>query len=297
MVSSLRGYSYYFDTPRTTTQQAEVTQDNDIVTSTPDNFFLSDEETCTDGKDDGKISFKEGAISFLKGIASPITNMFKSPGNFIKSAAMIAVGTALCIATGGAAAPFLVALGVAGGGFQIAKGTIGIFKAKTDAEAKAALKNIGSGTGAVAASIVGAKAAARAGGIQGAKSMNAFQATVACIKNAPKSFGSIINVLRPSQIGASIGIVYNGLKGFFGELFSQNTQVTNNDILYPDAIDGIPTNNSNNTIYVEAQAQLNSSNIIYAEHTPRPMLQAPDNYSEQLASLLTNIRYSRLAST
>ena len=132
-----------------------------------------------DQADDGKISFGQKLKSFGKGLISPITNMFKSPGNFIKGALGIAVGAGLIAITGGAVAPIMVAAGVGFGGIQIAKGAIDAASAKTDAEAQQAWENMGSGTFAVAGSIAGAKAAAKASGVN-TNGMNAFQATKEC---------------------------------------------------------------------------------------------------------------------
>lgn len=148
-------------------------------------------DACTDGADDGKISFGEKASSFIKGIFSPVTNMFKSPENFIKGALTIAGGAALCAVTGGAAAPFLVAAGVVGGGVQVVKGAINASNATTDAEAKAAWEDMGCGTGVVAGSVIGAKSAAKAAGIEGAENMSALQATKACFKYSGQKVGGL----------------------------------------------------------------------------------------------------------
>lgn len=43
-----------------------------------------DENGCTDGAYDGKIGFGETVGNFFKGLVSPITSMFESPGNFKK---------------------------------------------------------------------------------------------------------------------------------------------------------------------------------------------------------------------
>ena len=173
-----------------------------------DVFCKSDNSTktdCSDGSDDGKISFGEKLKSFAKGIVSPITSMFKSPKNFIKGALMIAGCAALCVATGGAATPFLVAGGVAMGGFQVVKGAVKAHNAKTDGEAKAAWEEIGGGTATVALSVAGAKAAAKSAaaagvkGFEGAQSMTALQATKACITNAGKSFSASVNTFKSGQ--------------------------------------------------------------------------------------------------
>lgn len=160
-------------------------------------------DACTDGVDDGQISFGEKASSFIKGIFSPITSLFKSPENFIKGAAMIAGGAALCAVTGGAAMPFLVAAGVVGGGVQVVKGAINASNATTDAEAKAAWEDMGCGTGVVAGSVIGAKSAAKAAGIEGAENMSALQATKACFKYSGQKIGGLFTGSSSAAAGTA----------------------------------------------------------------------------------------------
>lgn len=128
-----------------------------------DEFISKDKEflsTCTDGQDDGKISFKEGAKAFLGGIANhyfdfvdDITDFVKE--NPLKSAAL----TAGALAIGGIAlatfgAPLVLGmLSTAGIVFGVksvingAKGAVNNIKdaknATTDAEKKAALYGLG----------------------------------------------------------------------------------------------------------------------------------------------------------
>lgn len=113
--------------------------------------------SCVDGNDDGKIGFWEGAKSFGKGIVKNFTNMFSSPKNFLKTLAVGAGCVALTVATGGAATPFLIAGGAALGAAQAGKGIYNATQAKTDAEKRAALEDIGGGTANIAMSVVAAK--------------------------------------------------------------------------------------------------------------------------------------------
>ena len=156
--------------------------------------------------DDGKISPKDKLINFGKGIISPITNMLKSPKNFITGAAMIAGVSALTVATGGAIAPLLVTLGLVGGGIQFGLSAYKAATAKTDDEAKNAWQGLGAGTTAVVGSVAGAKAAVKAGGIEGAENMNTFQATLACVKNAHKSFSNSLKTFTSGEAFANLGI-------------------------------------------------------------------------------------------
>ena len=154
--------------------------------------------------DDGKISFGTKVTSFVKGVFKPITNMFSSPGNFLKGALCIAGGAALIAVTGGAATPLLVAAGVVGGGLKIAKGAVNAAGAQTDAEAIAAWEDMGEGTGVVAASVAGSKAALRKAGVN-TEGMSYLQATKKCFTGA-KGFA------KTSWSTASAKIT-----GFFGK--------------------------------------------------------------------------------
>ena len=120
--------------------------------------------------DDGKISGKKKFKNFLKGVGKFFTGMVcDENGKFslkrtLTTLAVAAGATALCVATGGAAAPFLVAAGGAIGAFQTGKGIYKAATAKTDAEAELAWQSIGSGTTAVVTAIAGAKGAMKAAG-------------------------------------------------------------------------------------------------------------------------------------
>lgn len=147
------------------------------------NWLNDKDKVCTDNKDDGKISFGEKMASFGKGLMCLVKGIIKHP---ITTGLMIAGGIALTAVTGGAALPILVAAGVAIGGIQIGHGIYKAATAKTDAQAKAAWEEMGSGTFAVAASALGAKSAlkmASNSGVtaaDGAEELNMFQATAKC---------------------------------------------------------------------------------------------------------------------
>ncbi|MBE7706145.1 MAG: hypothetical protein E7Z91_02740 [Cyanobacteria bacterium SIG30] len=110
--------------------------------------------TCTDGNDDGKVGFFAGLGSFIKGVFKPIKEAIKHP---IKTALAIAGGAALIAVTGGAATPFLIAGGIGLGAIQLGKGLYGAATAKTDAQKKDALENMGTGTFTLASSAYAAK--------------------------------------------------------------------------------------------------------------------------------------------
>lgn len=120
--------------------------------------------------DDGKISGKKKFKNFMKGVGKFFTGMVcDENGKFslkrtLTTVAVAAGATVLCVATGGAAAPFLVAAGATIGAVQTGKGIYKAATAKTDADAELAWQSIGSGTTAVVTSIAGAKGAMKAAG-------------------------------------------------------------------------------------------------------------------------------------
>ena len=96
-----------------------------------------DDKICTDGKDDGKLSFKEGATSFLAGLVGGIPKaIINHP---LATAATVAVAGAAMAFTGGAAAPILLGLGGLFTAGSMGASIYGAVTADTDAEAKMAL--------------------------------------------------------------------------------------------------------------------------------------------------------------
>ena len=153
--------------------------------------WLEDKDkVCTDGKDDGSISFTEGLKSFGKGLAGIVKGAINHP---IATTVMVAAGFAATVLTGGAALPALVAAGATIGTGIIGYGAYKAATAETDAEAKQAWETIGNGTFALATAAVSAKpalnAASKAGvtSAQGAKDMNVIQATVQAFKSTPEA--------------------------------------------------------------------------------------------------------------
>lgn len=143
--------------------------------------------TTSDGKDDGKISFKEKIKNFGEGLVKPIKTIFSSPKNMIITAASIAGGAALIALTGGAAAPVMVAAGLVGGTVQVGKGIYKQVNAKTDNEARMAWQDMGSGTFTIGASAAGAKSSLKAAKVDGAKNMSTIKAIGKCLVDLPKN--------------------------------------------------------------------------------------------------------------
>ena len=161
--------------------------------------------------DDGKISLGDKLKNFAKGLVKPITAMFSSTKNFLIGAGMIAAGAAVTIATGGAAAPVFVALGVAGGAIQLCKGIYNASKAKTDDEAKAAWQGIGAGTSAVGMSVIGSKGALKGAGVD-TKGMGFLKSTIECFKQVPSSVSKSVNSFTSGKAFTNIKNIFSSKK-------------------------------------------------------------------------------------
>ena len=153
--------------------------------------WLNDEDKiCTDGNDDGKLTFKDAATSFAKGMAGIVKSVVKHP---IATGAAIAVGAGLTVATGGAILPAMVALGATAGVAQVGVGTYKAITAETDGEAKQAFETMGNGTFGIAASALGAKSSLNTAKIAGVKSAatsensNVLTSLIQCFKATPEA--------------------------------------------------------------------------------------------------------------
>lgn len=119
--------------------------------------------SCTDGKDDGKIGLFSAIGNMFQGAAKGIINGVKGmftnkDGKFsiLKTLGTVALG-ATCIAFP-AAGLVLCGIGAVAGGVKLGTGVYKVFNAKTDAEAKDAWEQVGDGGLTLAGSIIGAKA-------------------------------------------------------------------------------------------------------------------------------------------
>jgi len=162
---------------------------------------LNPDTGCTDGKDDGHISFKEGAKAFGKGLLGIVKAAIDHP---LITAGVIAGGIALTVATGGAALPWLVAAGAVIGAGQVGYGTYKVATAKNDSEAKQGYGLMGNGVTSLALSGLAAKPALNAaanGGVasaEGASELNTVQALGKCF--SPQVLGE-----SALQSGKNIG--------------------------------------------------------------------------------------------
>lgn len=106
-----------------------------------------------------KLTKKDAAKYFLKGVASPVTNIFKSTKNFVMGLSCMAGITMAVALTNGALVPPLVLAGLGMAAYDMLNGIDGLFNAKNLNDKKKAFYNLGSGTGGIAFSLGGAKIA------------------------------------------------------------------------------------------------------------------------------------------
>lgn len=219
MINSIQ--TNYIDYPSTkegggleTTQNSQESQS--VFDSDKSEFkkWLDDEDKiCLDGQDDGKISTKEKATSFVKGLFGIVKSAVKHP---IATALTVAAGAALTVATGGAALPFLVAGGVAIGAGQVGYGVYKATTAKTDGEAKQAYETMGNGTFSIVSSALGAKGALKSAGkagvtsAQGTENLGIIKSTVQCFKSAPEALKVSGTNIKGNFLTLKTGVIQKG---------------------------------------------------------------------------------------
>lgn len=151
-------------------------------------------------KEKSSFGFWTAVKHIVKGVISPIKQMFSSPGNFLKGAAVIGAG--LLIASTG---PFgLAAVALIGGGlgaFQLGKGIYQATEAETDEELGTAFENIGAGAvglGTAALSVGGLRNLGR-------------------IASSPRVLGrGLYQSVRSGDAGRSMRGVYHHYRGTLG---------------------------------------------------------------------------------
>ncbi len=206
------------------------TIDTDDVTDVSVFSASADSTACTDGSDDGKLGIGETIGSVFKGAVSGVVNGIKGmftdeDGNFslgqtLKTAATAAAcfipGVGPVIAAG------LCTVGVVKGATGVVSGVASAVTADTDAEAKAALEQVGSSGVTLGVSAVGLKASA------GAIKTNLSNAGVdtssisSALKGITKSGGE-----SASSIGGTVKNVANNLTGnYYSSVWSQTEGTT-----------------------------------------------------------------------
>lgn len=185
-------------------QQRKSKTDTIINTDVP--MTGQDNTKPVDKSCDGKFSLSEALKNFGKGLVSPITNMFSSPKNFLMGVGMIAGSALLIAATGGAAAPLLVAAGVATGAFQAGKGIYKMVTAKNGDDVEKAFYDVGGATSTIGLSVAGAKASLKQANIE-AEELSLLSATKKCFTAskdcAVDSFGSFTSGAFKSNLATA----------------------------------------------------------------------------------------------
>ena len=181
-------------------------QSNSVLqTQQVDSFSSSSAsgETCTDGKDDGKIGFFGAIGNAIKGVGKAVVNGVKGmftnkEGKFSLGKTLLSVGTmALCVAFPAVGVAACAIGGVMAAG-QVVKGAVNASKATTDAEAKLAWQDIGGGTFGVAMSVVGAKAGMKAVG----KTSTATNG-LASLKGTKATFGQKVKAFGNDMVSST----------------------------------------------------------------------------------------------
>ena len=214
----------------TQTASASSTQSPvDTLQTTQQQTSAAQQISQGDGSDDGKISAGKKFKNFFKGVGNFFKGMVcDEEGKFsikrtLTTAAVAAGAVALTVATGGAAAPFLVAAGATIGAVQTGKGIYKAATAKTDAEAEAAWQEIGSGTTAVVGSVAGAKGALKSSGAavpKGNALTSSLKATGECFKISGKAVaqgGKALFTQSPVK-------TYSAIRGYYQNSVKPNMQ-------------------------------------------------------------------------
>ena len=176
----------FFDEEWSGHQISKLTGDNAFT-----DWLQDKDKVCTDGVNDGKLSFWEGTKSFLKGLIGGIPKMIIN--HPVESLVTIGAGIALTFITGGAILPVLGAIGTTFGVGMICKGAYGAIMAETDGEAKQAFESMGIGVTTTALSMMSAGKALDAASEAGVESAqisedaNIFQKTAQMFRSTPEA--------------------------------------------------------------------------------------------------------------
>lgn len=225
-------------------QNSGIYDNNAINFTSTDNTKIVKKKKKVE-KDDGNIGFWKATKNFVKGVGKFFTGMFTddngkfSLGKTLKTVA-VAVGVgAVCVLTAGTAVPaMLAAAGVGISALGMGKAAINIATAQTDAEAEAAWQSLGSNTTAAALAVTGAKAVAKANGVN----TQGFKGTVDSVKYVFSESGSAI---KSSATG-----VMNAAKSASGTGISGKYNAVKNEVsAQAGQFKATVKNNYNNTVY------------------------------------------------
>lgn len=149
------------------------------------------DKISTDGNDDGKLSFKEGAMSFVKGMIGGIPKAIIT--NPLISSLSIGLGALITKQTKGAILPTLSLIGILTGVVMLSFGTYKTITSKTDGDAKRALETMGMGLTTASISSLTVKDSLQKAEMAGVKSAlvaegtNIWTKILQAIKSFPES--------------------------------------------------------------------------------------------------------------
>ncbi|MGM9993757.1 MAG: hypothetical protein ACI37R_03395 [Candidatus Avigastranaerophilus sp.] len=236
------GYYYTTDGQQIPISGTQAQETSYISQTEADTLELSSaatsSETCTDGRDDGKIGLGSTIGNFVKGAVNGLVNGVKGMfldenGNFsfkntLKSAATI--GACFIPGVGPFIAGGLCVVGVAKGASGIINSVSAASQATTDAEAKEALQSLGSSTLVTGLSAAGLKGAT--GAIvksSGFKSIlgktDSVRSSIASkgVISTAKTLGS--SITKPYSTAVSTGLEKAAGKGYISTAYNVSKEV------------------------------------------------------------------------
>lgn len=201
-----------------------------VAKLTGDNIFtdwLQDKDkVCTDGEDDGSLSFKEGAFSLAKGLIGGIPKaMINHP---VATLLTVGIGAAATALTGGAILPLLTAAGIVSGVSMAGYGAYKAATAQTDGEAKQALETLGMGAATTGLSVMSAGKALDTAANAGVKSAKVSE-DASTLTKVTQLFKSIPESLKVSKNNAKNFLTIKTTKNIIPN--KDSAPVTNEDIL------------------------------------------------------------------
>ena len=196
---------------------AKVTGDNDVT-----DWLQNKDKVCTDGKDDGKIGFWEGAKSLAKGIIGGIPKAVVN--HPVATIVAVGVGAAAVTLTGGAILPVLGAIGVVTGVGMTGYGAYKSVTAETDGEAKQALETLGMGMTTTVLSVASADKVLEKAAEAGVKSAQVSE-DAGIIEKTVQMFKAI-----PEALSVSGKNIKANFSAIVGSASSETTTINANEV-------------------------------------------------------------------
>ena len=204
-------------------QIAKLTGDNAVT-----DWLQDKDKVCTDGKDDGKLSLGQYALSLAKGLIGGIPKaIINHP---VATIATIGLCAAATTATCGAILPVLGAIGVTAGVGMVGYGGYKAATAETDGEAKQALETLGMGITTTALAVAGSDKALDQAAKAGVKSAQVSEdagildKTVQMFKSTPEA----IKVGKNQYYANKLGVTYESYISDGGKVYKSNVEDIHN---------------------------------------------------------------------